>query len=493
MTQSAPTVAASRDPLARLARYSGTSLLLRALSLIYAYSKPKFLEPGLLGVWNILNLVPTYGSYLHLGSRNALEFRVPKLLAEGRDDEAAGVIGCVYRATLVGNGIVATALLLLAMFGGFDAMTALGLAALAPAMLLLWYHDQQLAVLKAEQRFEVISNANMLKAATLLSVSIPMVVWLGFTGVCVGYVLTHAVVASYLRWRSPMLRVGRFDAKVFAGLVREGAPVLAFVAGLTLLTTTDRMVIGWLLGIEAVGFYSVALVAAGFALQVPLSARDMLEPRLMASLADGISADLWREYLLWPLLNAACYFPFIVGGLAFLADEVLALLLPRYLASALPAVVLCGGCYFLVQVQIARGILVANGWQLRVLPFHLASAVVSVALSVAFVRQGWGITGVALASSMAFAVAMSFILLHALRRSPLPAREWLPVFFALFLAPALSVAVILGLARVLEPGGPALLPSLAGLVLFALAQLALVAFMRRLFPKIRPLPWLRRS
>lgn len=488
MSQSAPVIASAGDPLARLARYSGSSLVMRAFALAYAYTKPKFLEPALLGVWSLLNLVPTYGSYLHLGSRNALEFRVPKLLAEGREAEAAAVIGCVYRVTLAGNMAIAAGLLLLALFGGFDAATSFGLAALAPAMLLIWYRDQQLAVLKAEQRFELIANANLLKAATLITLGIPLVIWFGFPGVCVGFVLMHAIVATYLRWRCPMRRVGRFDRRIFFGLVREGAPVLAFVAGLTLLTTTDRMVIASLLGVEAVGFYSVALIAATFALQVPLSARDMLEPRLMASLAEGISPGLWRDYLLWPMLNAACYFPFVVGGLAFLADDLLAALLPRYLPSAWSAVVLCGGCYFLVQVQIARGILVANGWQLRVLPFHLASAAISVALSTTFVKLGWGIAGVALASSMAFAVAMTFILLYALRRSPLSPRDWLPVFATVFLAPAASVAILWGLTQLLGSDEASVAASLAGFLLFVLAQSFLVAGLRRVFPRIRPLP-----
>ncbi len=494
MTRSAPTVAASGDPLVRLAHYSGSNLLRRALGLGYAYAKPRYLAPAELGVWNILNLVPVYGSYLHLGARNALELKVPKLLAEGRETEAAAVIGCVYRATLVANGVVAAALLLLAVVGGFDAVTRFGLAALAPAMLLIWYHDQQLAVLKAEQRFEIISGANVLRAATLLAVSIPLVVWLGFWGVCVGFALTQGVVAGYFRWRSPMRRVGRFDAGVFLALVREGAPVLAFVAGLTLLTTTDRLVVGWLLGIEAVGFYSVALVAATFALQVPLAARDMLEPRLMASLADGVTARLWREFLLWPLLNVAVYFPFIVGGLAFLVDEVLVALLPRYVASAVPAVVLCGGCYFLVQVQIARGMVFANGWQLRVLPFHLAGVAVNVALSVVFVKQGWGLAGVAAASSVAFAAAMTLVLLYAFSRGPLSPREWGPVLGVVFLAPGLSVAVVWGLARVLTPGEVALLPSLGGLALFMAAQAVLITALRRVFPGIKPLPrpWRRR-
>lgn len=488
ITRPATTAAVPGGPLARLARYSGSSLLVRAIGLVYAYVKPKFLEPSLLGVWSLLNLVPTYGSYLHLGSRNALEFRVPKLLSEGRDEEAGRVVGCVYRVTLAANGLVATACLLAALFGGFDQATTIGLIALAPALLLIWYHDQQLAVLKATQRFEVISNANVLKAATLVSVSIPLVIWLGFLGVCVGYVTMHAVVASYLRWRHPMTRMGRFEMALFVDLVREGAPVLLFVAGLTLLTTTDRMVIGWLLGLESVGYYSVALVAAAFALQVPLSARDILEPRLMSSLADGISASVWREYFLAPLLNAASYYPFIVGGMAFLADEFLAAVLPRYQASAVPAVVLCGGCYFLVQVQIARGILVANRWQLRVLPFHLGSAVISVALSIAFVGRGWGIAGVALASSIAFSVTMTLILLFAMRRSPLPPGEWLPVFATVFLAPAASLAVIGGLNWLLSPPTAALLPSLAGFALFVLAQAGLITFLRRPFPKIRPLP-----
>lgn len=483
-----PVEEVSGEVLGRLARYSGSNVLRWAMALVYAYAKPRFLDPAQLGLWNILNLVPVYGGFLHLGARNALELRIPKLLAQGRESDAATVIGSVHRATLVANAVIGVALLGMAFSGVFGAAASVGLAILAPAMLLIWYHDQQLAVLKAEQRFEVLSKANVLRAATLTAVGIPLVIWHGFVGVCIGFVLTHAVIAAYFRWRSPMRRVGPFDAAIFLALVREGAPVLAFVASLTLLSTVDRLLVGWLLGMDAVGYYSVALVATTFALQVPRSARDMLEPRLMARSVDGMSQRFWQEFVLRPLLNAAGYFPFIVGGIAFLGDDVLAALLPRYLPSALPAVVLCAGCYFLTQIHLVRGIVFAHGWQLRVLPFHLAGTVINLALSIALVRVGWGIVGVATASGLSFAATMTFILLYALRHSPLRPREWLPAFAAVFLAPAASGGMMALLSVVLLPAQPALLPSLLGLVLFVLAQVGLIALLRHRFPDIRPLP-----
>lgn len=476
----------------RLAGYAGSSLLLRVLRLAYAYAKPKFLTPALLGLWNILSLIPVYATNLHLGARTSLGFRLPALVAAGDAGEAARHKATVYRFTLAYSVVLAAVLALLAWLGPFAVETRAGLATMAVLIVLTWYYEFQFAVLKAERRFDLVSRANVIDGVGLAVLGVPLVVWHGIYGVFAGAVLTKAIVVAYLRLKHPIAIRGRLDPGLLRTMIGEGLPILGFAFGLTLLGTADRLIIVSLLGKEAVGYYAVAVVAAEFLLQIPVSARDMLEPQLMAQLASKERGELWRDYFLRPLANTACYFCFLIGAVVFLAEDILHLILPAYVASAVPAAILAFGCYFLALTHVMRGVLVAHGWQRRGLPILGAGVAVDVALGYFLVAGGWGIAGAAVASSVAFALVFCLLLGLLLARGPYrDGAWWVPLSVAVS-----PVAAALGMVAALEwafasVAWPHAVASLIKLALYSVGLAAGIWALGRAVPVIRIPRWLQ--
>lgn len=469
-----------------LAVYAGSGIMLRFFRLAYSYAKPKFMAPAQLGLWNLLYLAPTYAGYLHLGARNAIEFRLPELIAAGKIEDAERLKATVYRFTLAQQLGLSVLLVIAALVFPGDLETRVGLAALAPLILLLWYSDLQLTVLKAEQNFGIISRINAINAAALVAIGLPLVYFFQLYGVFAAALLTRLILAGFLRAWRPLEIHGNFDRDLLFGLIRQGFPILAFTASLVLLGTVDRMIIGALLGVEALGYYALAIVAAAFILQVPIAARDMMEPAMMAKLAKTNEKDIWEGHFSRPSLNVAAYFPFMLGAVAFMTEDILSVILPRYVISSSSVILLSFGCYFLALVQVMRGILVANGWMARSLPFHLIGILVNLGLSYAWVRMGYGIEAVALASSLSFAVVFFLICGYLLVRGPYGMASSVRHLGGVVVPFLVTIVAVTVLNVAVQPTTwPFGVASLVKLIFFMGIHGAVLAGMRRVFPSIR--------
>ncbi len=139
-----------------------------------------------------------------------------------------------------------------------------------------------------------------------------------------------------------------------------------------------------------------------FLKQVPGTAREVIEPRLMKSLGSGPAETAVNEYLLKPMIHTAYLMPFLIGPILFLFPMFVSLLLPRYILGIAPTQILAPGVYFLAITYAPQTMIVANNWQTQALYFLPPVLGTNVLLSIVLVKQGFGLSGVAASSSLSF-------------------------------------------------------------------------------------------
>jgi O-antigen/teichoic acid export membrane protein len=435
----------------RLTAYASTSVVLHFFRLAYAFSKPKFLSPADLGLWNLLALIPQYASYLHLGSRVGILYRIPRLLGEGGQEELIENIKIsVYWYTLGVNAVLSILLMSVAILISWEPVVRYGILATSIYVMVNWYYDFQLAILKAYQKFHIIVHANIINAFTLVLICIPLVAVLKIYGVFIGAILSSLLSAIYMGRKNPVQIGWCFDRGLLWDMICQGFPLMVYNLGFVLLTTADRLIIGTMLDREAVGYYAVAVVLTGFMLQIPMAARDMLEPQLMMKMV-GEERDLvWRDFFSKPLVSTAVLFPLMWGPTAFLSEDALRIMLPSYVNSVESVIVLAHGVFFLALLQVIRGKVVAQELQVRVLfPLSLGLAL-NVAMSYVFIKHGTGIYGVALASGLSFSLVFFLVFIMILKRSPFGFQEGSRLMAAVLAPLAYSLVAIVLLNRVFE-------------------------------------------
>ena len=136
----------------------------------------------------------------------------------------------------------------------------LGLSALA--LMLLWTQAWfELNLELARSRMSPLLYGGLASAKAITAIVIG--VWLaylgyGATGVLIGLLVALTVPGMWMLWRMwRVVRVHRIDREIFMHLVGYGLPLTATFALNFVLNSSDRLLIGWLMGAESVGLYAV--------------------------------------------------------------------------------------------------------------------------------------------------------------------------------------------------------------------------------------------
>ena len=394
---------AKRDSIfVNILHYASSSIFQKFLGLLTAFIRPKLLSPELFGLWNVLNVLPNYASYLHLGSRSSMRFLIPYYESRGEDEKISSTKAAVYRGTFVPTLIFAVVLILLALFLDLEVETRVGLAAISLVILFNWRFSYLVGVLKAHQEFRIISRSNYITAIAHFVLTATLIFFFGFYGALLSAILTVIVGIIYIqRFRTFRIH-GPFQFSVFRSLVKTGFPIVIYNIISELFRTSDRFVILFMLGQETVGYYGIAIMVLGFSISIPAISREVVEPRLMESMDRADLARNLELYMTRPLMNTAYLMPFVIGPGILLLPFVIPIILPDYASGVVSAQILLLGGYFLAAGHVLRGVIVALGLQLKATIVAFPVLIVNIILSIMMVSWGYGIEGVALASSVSF-------------------------------------------------------------------------------------------
>jgi O-antigen/teichoic acid export membrane protein len=437
--KSAPTPFASpapppeRDSIVKnLAHYTPSVFFRSVVGVFNVIIRPKLLTPDWLGIWSLLNVIPSYTRYLHLGSRDYMRFTVPQLVIQGKQDEAARVESSVFWGSLTPSLAVSLALILLAVFGNNSFDIRIGLGAMALLVVLTCLYEYHATVMKAHQLFRDLSRGMYLRNASQLLLSVVLMSLFGLYGLFVAVPLSQALGLFYLYSRSPCRRPGRFSWRLYGSMVNEGLPLALFAFLMTLMVTSGRLIVAAGLSREDVGYYALAAMALNGMLTFPGAAREVVEPRIMEQADAMHRPEILNRYLYQPLVLNACYLPLIIIPLYFMLPPFLRSMLPRY-APGIPALqIILLGFYFLAVFYPLRGIIVACKLQRLVAVCMVFCISANVGLSLLALRLNTGITGVATANTVSYAVLLIVMvfLLARFRGIRFPLKKIWPVWSA---------------------------------------------------------------
>jgi O-antigen/teichoic acid export membrane protein len=410
-------------------------LFRNVIGVLNTFIRPKLLTPQWFGLWSLLNTIPTYSRYLHLGCRDYMRFAIPRLEAKGDTEAIRRIEASVFWGSLIPNACVAAALLLLAAFSRFETDVRAGLIAVAVLTVLTCLYEYSVTLMKGRQQFRELARVMYLNNAAQLLLSILLMLWLGIYGLFIALPAATLIGLIYLRNRCPFNPFIGFSRAAYFDMVRNGWPLTAFTFFMTLMITAGRLVVAGQLSTEEVGYYALSTLALRGMLNFPGAAREVVEPRMMQELEGEHSSNILDRYLYRPLIINACYIPLIIAPLYFMLPPLIEWLLPRYINGIVPLQIVLFGFYFLCIFYPMRGIIVANNLQRDAALLAAASVLINVGLSLFVLKAGFGIIGVAAANSISYAVLFIFMasLLHLRRRIRFPlSKTWpVPVAFCL--------------------------------------------------------------
>lgn len=309
-------------------------------------------------------------------------------------------------------------------------------------------------------------------------------IWLGWGGMgllaAFGLGSLTGIVLNLVGDRT---KIAHFQCSQFMQLARYGLPLTLAGLSVALYSTSDRLIVAWLLGKDAAGIFGVAAdLPRQFMVMIASSVAAATVPLVFRSLSEK-NSETTRERLTESLELLLVVVAPVAIWLALAADQVAGTLVGidfRAGVSALLPTLVLARCF-----GIANQFYVQISFQLAERPFMLAAQsfltlVVGVALMFVLVA-GYGIYGAALATlaTEAIGFVVAFVLMHRAHPVPFDVNRLAGVAAS---AAAMAAAILVARSQVNGTGLVALIVvSLAGgLAYTAAAWLLNVANLRTL-------------
>lgn len=395
------------DTLSSILWFASSNVFRQLLGAVTAFLRPLLLSPEQFGLFSLLRTLPLYAQRLHFGARGGLRYLMPLYESRGQTHAVAVLKGTVLKAALAMNGLMAAVLIAIAAWAPDLAIELrLGLLLTAAIALIACLVDHFTAELKGEQRFRLVGLSNYLGAVALLVFSLPLMLWHGFYGALAGQAIATGLVLGWMIRRRIAGRRSGFDWTLLRTAVTLGLPTLLFDVALLLIRTADRFVITYHAGFEALGYYALGTMIAGYLLDIPGATREVMEGKLFRELDTHSQAEAFRRYAQQPMVSMSFTMPWIIGPLYLALPVAIGQFLPAYDPGIRSAQWLCLGTWFLAVSYPIRGVLVANRWQSAALVILGIALCLHVGLSWWWLSSGYGIEMVAISTSIAFLVVL---------------------------------------------------------------------------------------
>ena len=378
----------------------GTGLVLR-----------RYLGLYLAGVWTALEVLPAYAGYAHLGTLNAAERELPFLLGARRTSDFEKLKHTLFwlshgLGALLAIGLVVTAFV---MQPRVERPFFIGLLVYAPllwAQILATYY---LLLFRARQRFVVLSTrqafANLLKAALTIGLGYAFGLYGVFaallTATMIQLVLFHTAVDEHFE--------RTFDASLLRPLLVDGVPMLVGTVAFETMRNTDRIVIGAVLGLQALGVYSITQIVCQGVYYVPNALSTVMYPRFQERYGQTQTAQSLQKFVELPL--------HVLGDVLLAGITVLMIALPPAIRAFFPAFegtiaplrIMLVGTYFLCLATPAGQLLLTIHKQVPALIIGVPA--MGLAVAGAYAGARYGLAGVA--AGVAFACLVEFVAVNA--------------------------------------------------------------------------------
>ncbi len=397
-----------RKLLADMATVSAATLACQAIGVVTSLLLRVALSPAQMGVWQGLKLLLGYANYANLGISKGAARELT--IACGRGDPAAAERGLdlAFTFNTLTSLIYAGGLLATAGWTAFQSGAnawSIGLAALALLVVLQRHLTFHVTVLRCRQAFALTAQLTLIEAVLTLALA-GLAAWRwGLPGLYTGTSLVLLATLAVIRWQGVRPFRWAWDAPEIRRLVAIGGPILAGSVVTTLFQSLDKlMILGWSEDRAfTLGCYSTSLLVTGQVYGLANMLSIAMLPRYGEMFGrSGCRRQTARLAARFSEMLAATTTIAAIGAL-LIGAPLLARWLPDYRPGLAPLAYLMPGVVAWAMVLPLNQYLVAVGHERRALIPLVFAAALAAGGDYLALRAGYGLVGVAIATSLAYA------------------------------------------------------------------------------------------
>lgn len=365
----------------------------------------KIMLPGNYGLWMTLILIPTYLPILLLGTIEALLKQYPFFIGKG-DFKAANKI---ERNTLGAVTMVSIFILFnMVLIGNIIAIPKIEHLYLEIKLIIIstvisFYSAFYYYRFSARQEFKIVSFIEVARSIINSITMITMTYFYGLIGAIIAGMICEALVLALSLVISKKNQISlsiEFNLKEIVNLVKIGFPITIIWWLFIVQFSIDRMISINFLGRDSTGYYSLGTNIQVLLIMIPLLIGRVLYPKINEEIGKETSAKQIEKYIIFPAKILSLLIPFIIGIIVIALPVLYILILPKYKDGLRSAQILIFGSFFVCLIRSVINYLIAINMQSKLLLYIAISLVVGTGISLALIRLGYGINGIAIGGSL---------------------------------------------------------------------------------------------
>lgn len=348
--------------------YSLSSLVLQASMMIAALVSLRYVPPELMGIWQTLTLISTYGNILNLGIARGLSRELPFFFGRGEREKALAIAATsqfyILLIGLIGSiGFIAAAILYGPITGHILSMEWLaGLVGMGFFWFTSLYRSYLAVTFRAEAEFRRLAIWQYIQAGLNIGLLV-LVVTNGYFGLILLYVLIGVITVVALHIIRPIHVKPSFRWSDFKILLQTGIP--QYISSYLIVTSLsfDQTIILQRGSIENVGLYTPVSAISAIMLAVQASIVSYVSPQVTFRLGQhGDPRVVGRGVLVAVGVVAAVNMPIVLFGLIAM-PMVISWLFPQYVSAIVPAQISLVGGFFLAMDVSLLGLYALKIWR----------------------------------------------------------------------------------------------------------------------------------
>lgn len=396
------------------------------------------------GYWTILKVFGSYGEYSDMGTRDAMTLELPKAGGAGLAERCRKVRDCGFSFTVAASLISMVVITVFSVFFVTDPVLQKGLWVTALLVVATQFYNFALTILRASKKISSLSLTIILNIVLVALFSIVGALWKGVVGMASG-VLAATTLSALSAYRSAEVRPHwDWNGRVIWELVQTGFPMVVASYAIVTFLSIDSIMIGNMIGYKELGLYAIGLMSVQQISALGRFSQIILVPHIQEKYGQtGMLKDSGALYVRSTKV-LACMLPLIIAYVYFGVPVLVEYFLPKF-QGGIPAMkILVLGYFFVAVNEMSPSILFTANKQKNLIPIYAFVVLLAATLNYVLIKRGYGIEGVAAATSIAYVGSFLIVFSYAFKNL-LNGRETfrlvVSIIFIFFVSSVLTVAI----------------------------------------------------
>ena len=386
--------------------YSVVRLVAQILLIIRGFIIARLLGPSLFGIWNIFLVILGYSQHSHMGMYEGMVKEIPYYKGCKKPEKIEQIKNTVFYSMFFISIFIALTLIIISFLleDNYSPIFINGLRFVAILVIIQQMYAYYLGLLTANSHFIIISKITFIFSFLSVVFMYPFVLLYGLNGAIYSITLSYLFALIIIRRTLKYKFHFNIALSEVRRLLKVGFPLLLISFMYVLLGTIDKLMIAGLINEGELGYYSIAVVISNFTFYVPTIVGAVIFPSMMETLGAHDNIKHLNNYLIDPILIIAYLMPIVIGFVYLSFPLFLKYLLPDFMPSIGATKILLLFMYFMALNSISSKFIIATNKQNNILGLQIFAVFLGIGLNYIFIKLGWGIEGVALATGITYMV-----------------------------------------------------------------------------------------